>query len=534
MSGIGLALVAALAATGLAATAVAVPADLPLTLEEARARALARNPEMRIERASLGIADSSVERAKGSYDLSLRADARYRDRTDPVNSILSGAPSGEVGPSTYGGLGNVSLSKLLPTGGTVALSSSVGREQTNNTFGLLTPSYTTSLGLEVRQPLLANRAIDPARRGLSIARIDRSRSVASLARVASETVAAVERAYWTLAAAGSDVEARTSAVALAERQRDDVTARIEAGTQSEADAAAPLAELERRKGELLAAKEARARAENGLKALLTDDPADPIWEARVAPGDLPEAAPEPPHDLEAALAEARTQRPEVAEAAARLERIAVDEKAARNRVLPQLDLVAGLTARGLAGSENPGAVSPAAGPINVPPELVGSLGRSYETLFEGRFPDASIGLAFVLPVGNRVAKADAAIAASQREQASVAAGATRLRVEVEVRNAAVARETARQRVEAARASRRAAETLLLAESERFDAGVTTSFFVLTRQNDLTAARIAETAALADSHKALVEWARARGALLRERGIRIEDDAPAPKPAGGPR
>lgn len=521
-------------AAALAADPIASGADLPMTLDEARGRALARNPEIRLERQSVAISESAVERARGAYDISFRADARYRDRTDPVNSVLSGAPYDEVGPSTYGGLGNVSLSKLLPTGGAVSLFSSIGRERTNNTFGLLTPSYTTSLGLEVRQPLLANRAIDPARRGLSVARIDRSRSAASLARVASETVAAVERAYWTLAAATSDVEARASAVALAERQQDDVAARIEAGTQSEADAAAPLAELERRRGELLGAREALSRAENALKSLLTDDPADPVWEARVVPAEVPGDTPEPAVDLAAALAEARAERPEVAEAVARLERVGVEEKAARDRVLPQLDVVAGLTARGLSGSQNPDAQSPFPGGVVVPEALEGSLGRSYGTLFEGRFPDASIGLAFALPIGNRVARADAAIAASQREQASIAVAATRLRVEVEVRNAAVALATARQRVEAARASRRAAEVMLEAETERFDAGVTTSFFVLTRQNDLTAARIAETAALADSRKALVEWARARGALLADRGIRIEDDAPAGKPAGGSR
>lgn len=530
LAGVPLGAPAALAAT----PETPEPPVLSLTLAEARARALLRNPEIRFERESLAIAGSAVERGKGPYDLTLRADARYRDRTDPVNSLLSGAPSGEVGPSTYGVLGSVSLVQLLPTGGTVSLSSSVARERTNSTFGLLTPSYTTSLGLEVRQPLLANRAIDPARRGLRIARIDRDRSAASLARVASDTVAAVERAYWTLVAARSEVEARTSAVALAERQRDDVASRIEAGVLSEADAAAPLAELERRKGELLGAREARSRAENALRALLTDDPGDPIWESSVLPADSPEPPAPAPVDLPAALAQAAKERPEVAEAAARLDRVAIEEKAAKDRVLPQLDVVAGYTARGLAGSQNPGAQAPFPVPVTVPERLDGSLGRSVGTLFEGRFPDASIGLSFALPVGNRAARAEAAMAASYREQAVIGMAATRQRVELEVRNAAVALATAVQRVEAARATRAAAETLLMAESERFDAGVTTSFFVLTRQNDLTAARIAETAALTDSRKALVEWSRARGALLAEREIRIEDDAPATTPAGGSR
>mgnify|MGYP001768327053 FL=1 len=86
----------------------------------------------------------------------------------------------------------------------------------------------------------------------------------------------------------------------------------------------------------------------------------------------------------------------------------------------------------------------------------------------------------------------------------------------------------------ARAGRAAAETQLRAEEERFDAGLSTSFFVLTRQNDLTQARLAETAALADLRKAGVEWSRAAGTLLGERRIETENDEPATPPAGGTR
>ena len=515
--------------------ATASPAEVRLTLAEARALALEKNLELRVERESATIAGSGETRAKGAYDPTLRADARWRDRTDPVNSILSGAPAGELAPASSGWGGSLGIVQLLPTGGSFTLSSPASRDETTNVFAILSPSWSTSVGLELRQPLLRNRAIDPARQGLRVARLDRTRSEASVRRVTAETVAAVERAFWTLLAARQDAEARQSAVALAERQKTDVEARVEAGTLSEADLSSPVAEVERRKGELYASREAESRAENSLKALLLADPADPLWSSRISPDGEADASTASSTDLAAALLSAASLRPEVAEASARLARLDVDEEAARDRIRPQLDLVAAYARRGLAGERNPGISPPfSTGPIVVPDAVDGGLGRSLGTIREGRFPDASVGLALTVPLGNRAARAEATAARSARTQAELGLLRVRQQVEVEIRNAAVALETAEQRLAASRAGRSAAEDQLRADEERFATGLTTSYFVLTRQNDLTQSLLAETAALADLRKAHVEWGRATGTLLSERQIEVQDTEPAASPAGGPR
>ncbi|MHB8797006.1 MAG: TolC family protein [Thermoanaerobaculia bacterium] len=513
--------------------------ELRLTLAEARAIALERNVELRVEREAAAISDAGELRAKGAWDPFLRVDARVRERTDPVNSILSGAPSGELAPTQRSAGLSLGVVQLLPTGGSLSVTSTLAREKTDNVFATLSPAWASSLGLELRQPLLRNRVTDPARAALRVARIDRGRSAASLRRVASDTVAAVERSYWSLVAARQAVEARASAVALAERQQEDVGARVEAGTLSESDLASPLAEVERRKGELLASRETAARAENALKALLLGDPADPAWASRLVPADDAEPATAPadfPTSSAAPdVAAAEERRPEVAEAAARLDRLAVEAEAARDRVRPQLDLVAGYTGRGLAGDLNPDVAPPfPSGPVEIPDALDGGPGRSLGTIGEGRFPDASIGLSLALPLGNRAARAESKQLRSARLQAELALLRARQQVGVEVRNAAFAEETAAQRVAAARAARRAAETQLRAEEERFAAGLTTSYFVLTRQNDLTQSLLVETQALADLRTAHVERARAEGTLLADRQIQLHDAAPAAAPERGSR
>jgi len=157
----------------------------------------------------------------------------------------------------------------------------------------------------------------------------------------------------------------------------------------------------------------------------------------------------------------------------------------------------------------------------VPPPILGASGRSYGTISENRFPDYAVGLAFSLPIQNRAAKANLAISRSQLEQSIVDIQSTGQQVEAEVRNAFSALATERSRVAAARSGLEAAQVQLYAEQERFAVGLSTNFLVLTRQNDLTVARVTETDALVDYRRAATELARAAGVLLERRNISVE-------------
>ena len=502
-----------------APAAPAAPAGVPLSLVDATARALANNNDIAIERESFRIVDASLLKADAPYDPTFRLDARYRNHTDPANSLLSGAPPGALAPSSEGYSGAASIGALLPTGGTVSLSASAARDLTNNFLALLSPAYSSSLGIDLRQPLLQNLSVDPARRAIRIARLDKERGAASLKRTVADTVANVERAYWNLVAARRDVQVRAASVGLAAEQREDTKSKIEVGTLPESDIAQPLAELERRRGDLYASEEQMRRAELLLKLLLLKDSSDPLWNQTLEPVDPPETA-----LVQVDLAEARTA----------LAERDVDVDFAKDRLKPQLDLVAGYALRGLAGSLNsyaPEAEVLLGVPIVVPDAMAGGFGRSVGTISESRFPDASIGLSLSVPVFNRGAKGDLVIAKAQRSQAEILVTQQKQRVAVEVRNAVLTLDTAAQRIDAAKAGRAAAETQLRAEKERYGVGLSTNFFVLTRQNDLAQAALTETAALTDYRKALTDFARASGTLLDERRIEIRDDAPAVKAEG---
>lgn len=518
------------------ALALAVPAagaDRPISLFDATALALRKNHDIAIEQQSFRIAGASLTRADGSYDPNFKLDARYHDHTDALNSALSGAIPPDLGPAYTNLTSSISLSQLLPTGGTVAVSGLLWRDTAMSQFALLTPAYTTGFSIDLRQPLLQGLAIDPARRAIRIAKLDKDRSVASLRRTVSDTVASVERAYWSMVAARRTVAVARKSVGLAKSQKADTEARIEAGVLPESDLAQPVAEVERRKGELFSVEEIEKQIGFSLKMLILADAADPLWNETLDPIDSPDA-PKRSVDLPAALAEAEKRRPELQDASLLVERQDVEIEAAKDRIKPQLDLVASYGRRGLAGTPNPNIISFGGAPITVPEPLVGSLGRSFGTIGSNEFPDAFVGLALALPIGNRTAKADAVIAEAQKRQLATRYDQTKQRVAVEVRNAALTLETAAQRLEAARAGRAAAEIQLRAETERFAVGLSTNFFVLTRQNELARAEFTETQALTDYRIALTSLDRSVGTLLEDRHIVLAGDVPSIRTEGGSR
>jgi outer membrane protein len=505
----------------------AVAQGQALTLSDALARAIAKNRDVLVERESAALADAGIERAQGAYDPTLRADIRYRDQQIPVTTLLNGAPAGDLATRQTGLTSSASFSTLLSTGANVTFSASMGRNTDNSFITLIAPAWSTSLGVEARQPLLQNRQIDPARRAIKVARVTRERSDISLRRTLLETVNGIEQAYWTLVAAQRNVDIQQHNIDLAEQQRSDVAVRIEAKTAPESDIAQPTAEIARRRGELYAAEEARERAENALKLLMLEGASDPLWSMPLRASDAPDIAPMS-IDLTAALRDAQENRPELADLTARVQLSDIDIQSARDRLKPQLDLVAAYTSRGLAGALNDWARPIIPGiPLVVPDSTSGGFGQSLANLAKQRFPDASVGVSLTIPLGNHVAKADLATAQTTKTQTLTIQERESQRIASEVRNAAVALQTAAQRIDAARAGRDAAEVQLRAEQDRFTAGLTTTFLVLTRQNDLIVAEQAEVNALTAYRRALAELARARGTLLRDRSVDLTPSPPRP-------
>ena len=91
---------------------------------------------------------------------------------------------------------------------------------------------------------------------------------------------------------------------------------------------------------------------------------------------------------------------------------------------------------------------------------------------------------------------------------------------VEVRRAVRGVESGIKRVEAARVNVGLQQKKLDAEQKKFENGMSTSFEVLTFQNDLADAELSEIRARLDYLKALTALERSQGTLLESHGLSI--------------
>ena len=421
---------------------------LPLSLADATARALENLPELAIQRDAITVAAQGEVRADAAYDSFLRIDSRLRTRTEPLNSLFVGAPEGALGPRTNSLFASVAWSRLFESGATLTGSASTSLERSNSLFALLAPAYFTSVGVEVRQPLLAGRQIDPQRRALRVSALDVSRGRAALERLVSETVAAVERAYWAVRAAREDVRIREQSLALAHAQREDTAVRIDAGVAAEAELAAPQAEIARRRADLVRSRDEALRAEIGLRQLVAGTADSPAWSTVFDLVDDPPAS-ATVDPVDALVADALTRRPELADVDAARQIAELDTALARERSRTQLDLVAAYNLRGLAGGENPDLFVPFPGTtVTIPGAQLGGLDDSLQTLVTHRFSDIYVGVSVMLPIGQRAAKADVVAATLAERRTQLLRDQVAQRIATEVRMAAATLSAARERLDA--------------------------------------------------------------------------------------
>jgi len=484
-----------------------------LTLHDALALALERSEALVIERESLRAANAGVSGAQGAYDPVLSVNGSWYKGREPVNSAFSGAPVGQFAPYNNSGSVGLAIRQQLPHGGMLALSGDGGRQRTDGTYARYSLAYATRVGVEFDQPLLRNRAMDPARLATRVANAGHDHATASLRRAVTETVAATEQAYWALASARLEVSVREEAVKLADDQLTETKSRVQSGVVPGTELAQPRAELERRRGELLAAREGRSRAENTLKTLIVADSNDPLWLDALVPADSV-AIEVASVDPAAAMARALKGRPELDESRAVVDARRAEETFAQSGVWPALNAIAAYDRYGFAGS----------GPLGTGGGLAadGGLGRAFHSLNDDSFDQVRLGLSLELPIVNRSARADAATAQSASRQAEASLEQTRKQIRAEVLDAGALLETAGQRIEAARLAREAAEIQLAAEQDRYATGLSTNFLVLTRQNQLSRARLDEISALTDYRMARVEMSRASGTLIEDRAIDLRD------------
>ena len=389
------------------------------------------------------------------------------------------------------------------------------RSASTNFFSSFNPSYRSTVAASYTQPLLRGFGIDPTRQQIQVTRINRDIAEIDLRQTVTNTVSAVRDAYWELVYATQTVAVQQQALELAEALVRDNEARVEIGALAPLDVVQARSEAAARRQTLAQAEQALATAELVLKQLIVDGAADEYWRAALNPVDLPTLAPAP-IDLDAAIRRALDERTDLERSRRQLDVNEVNLSSMRNQRLPSVDLTASYQLQGQGGTRF---VRSGLGG-RVLTEIPGGIDDAFDQLVDADYPVWTVQLDVSYPIGPSAADAAYARAQLQTRQVQAQLRQLELQVAAEVTNAVLQIRAIARRIEAATAARELAEEQLAAEQSRFEAGLSTNFFVVQAQRDLAAARDTELRAILDQQKALIELDRVQRTSLSQAGIQI--------------
>ncbi len=490
-----------------------------ITLQDAIAMALLKNPDLAVSAANARIAGYQIAAAKGAYDVNFMLEPSVTHVSEaPQNAFFAGPSFGDIiqNHQTI----QTGVQGITPGGQQYSASFSTSRVDDNTIINAFDPSYQSAFSLSLSQPLLRNAGMNPARHQIELATIGADAAQAQTLAAASQTIATVENTYWDLVAAWRAVAIQEEALKEAQAQQGSTARLAKAGAAANIDSVEATGQVAMFQDNVYSALQNVASLQNGLKSLIVTDPADPIWRANLVPTSSVLNLPPAPQ-LDAVIATAVQQRPEVRQIADMRQQADANARFAKNQAKPKLDVQAGYTSNGFAGIVIPANLNPLGGPAPVvPPYLIGTGGQSISNAFSGKNPTYNLGVVLSTPLGNTTAKADLAIAAEQQRIANIETTGVYQRIQTESRNAVQLYNTALARLSAARTSRSTAEQVYASENRKFHNGVSTTFLVLQRQVELQQARGRELQAQTDLNKAVVELQRVTGNILTENNVTV--------------
>jgi outer membrane protein len=474
---------------------------LPLTMDDAVAKALKMNIDLSVERLNPQLMDLALAGAFAAYVPTVGGTLGRNNSTTRPGNIYGGGVVVNTATDTF----NANASQGLRwTGGTANFSWNNSRQGTDNAATTLNPRYDTSLQASLTQPLWRNRAIDANRQSIMTAEINRRISDLSLRAATVNTIANTRNAYWDLVYSIQAVESAKTSLALAQKLVEDNKIRVEIGTLAPLDVVSAQAEAASRQQTLVAAEGSRRTTELVLKRLLVSGTGDPLWNQTLNPTDRPSTDIEEKIDLQAALRTALENRTDVVTARKNLEISDISLKYQRNQTMPGMDLTASYRTAGAGGTTVVGGV----------PVTPGGYFDALSQAGKVNLPTWNVQVQVSYPIGTSSADATLARSKVQYQQALAQLRALELTVATDLTNQAITVQSTFQQVQAAAASRALSQKRLEAEQSKFEVGMSYNYNVVLAQRDFTDAQNSELRAILNYRKALVDFQRKQETAAR--------------------
>ena len=363
------------------------------------------------------------------------------------------------------------------------------------------PEITGSWKATLRQHLLQGWGIDNNRRQIIIAQNDRKVTDASFKAQVISTVAQIQNIYWDLVNAYEDVKVQQTAVEFAQRTLTDNRKQVEIGTLAPIEVVSAQSSVAAATQKLIVSQTTLQYQQLLTKNAIARNFSDPaLTAAQVIPTDTMVVSNEPVPPAEELVSYALANRPELLESELNLRNNEINMKAAKNALLPTLDLVGYYGAQGLNSN----------------------YGDVFTSMVDRNRPDKGAYVSLSVPIRNRAAQSNQIRSELEYRQNQLNMQQQKNQISLQVRNAAFALQQARAGVEAARAARDYAQQSLEAEQKKYALGASTSYLVLQQQSNQTQAASNYVAALSTYEKDRVALDQVTATILDRNGISMED------------
>jgi outer membrane protein len=546
---------------------------LMLSLDDAISLALENNLNINVERFVPWIQETQLLKAKAggipqfgntqqvvlgtspsvSFDPIVSAGFGWTHANIPVNNPFTAGTGTTAIPVVNANTAFVNLgyTQGFHTGTNLSVTVDTARNTSNEPDLFFNPAITPVLTATLSQPLLNGFGILPNTRYIIEAKNNIKVANSQFAQQVIATVTQTSNDYWELVFDRENVKVEEAAVGVSQKLYSDNKKQLEIGTMAPLDVLTAESQLATDQQNLIVAQTNKLQQETVLlndiaKNLLAQDVAgiEIVPTTAIATPDIVENI-----ALQDAVQEAWKKRPELFQADLNLKNAGIEVKATQNGLLPVLDAFVQYTSQGLNGNQltttqvgNTFIADPASPLVNASGQQLsvngvpaflgtplttttvgrGGLSDALKNVFQNEFPTYSIGLNLTLPIRNRSAQSDSARAQLDQRMQQVQYRQTENTIVINVRNTLIALQQDRAQVAAADKARTLAQQTLDAEQKKYQLGSSTSYNVVLRSRDLTAAQGTALRAQANLAEALVNFNQAMGRTLEVAHITVAE------------
>ena len=461
-----------------------------------------------------------------SFDPILTGTLQVDHANSPTASAFAGVPVIQQNTGTA----NFFYQQGFHWGTNLTVGLNNDRITTNQPFTTLSPTLNSNFRFTLTQPLLQGFGLLPTTRFIRIAKNNREISDVAFRLQVITTVNQVENIYWDLVNAYENVKVQQESLALAQKTLADNKKQVQIGTLAPIEVVRAQSVVATDQQTLIVAQTNLQLQQLLIKNALSRTLVDPVLAvAEVIPTSAMQIpANESVVPTEELINDALSHRAELAESRIDLTNRDLNNKSAKNALLPSLGLFAYYGGTGLGGSFNPNArvCNPPAvttfctEPSAVPPSK--SVGNTLGQMFDSTAPDKGVGLSLTIPLRNRAAQANQVRAEQEYRQSQMRLQQLENQVRIEVRNAQFAVQQNRASVAAGQAAVELARQSLDAEQKKYALGASTTTLVLQAQRDLAQAESNLVSATSTYEKSRVELDRTTGLTLDHNGILVAD------------